>query len=320
MNLTDLLAGNQTVAISGHIRPDGDCVGSCMGLYLYLTENYPQIQADVYLEEIPPAYRMIERTKEVKHRIAEEKSYDLMICLDCGDEKRLGFSEPLLHRAKKTVCIDHHISNQAFADENQILPEASSTSELVYRLLDYDKISKSCAEALYMGIAHDTGVFRYSCTAPETMEAAAALMRKGILFSQILDKTYYEQTYVQNKMLGKALKNSRLLLNGQCIVSAITEEEMKEVGASPADLEGIVSQLRQTEGVEVAVFLYETAPGEYKVSLRSVELIDVSRIAGIFGGGGHVKAAGCTIRGKKEEIVSRIREQITLQLMNQVER
>ena len=188
--LGDILKGKHSVALGGHIRPDGDCVGSCLGLYMYLKEQYPQLETDVYLEEVPEAYRIISCTDEVKNRIPEKKEYDLFICLDCGDLGRLGFSSPLFERAGETLCIDHHVSNSAFADLNYIVPDASSTSELVFTLLDSSRISKRVAEALYMGIAHDTGVFQYSCTSPETMEIAAELMRKGINGNEIIDKTY----------------------------------------------------------------------------------------------------------------------------------
>ena len=159
--LSDILKGKKRVALGGHVRPDGDCVGSSMGLYLYLKEQYPDIHTDVYLEDIPEAYRMIKGTDEVKTQINDSDVYDLFICLDCGDVQRLGFSGPLFEHAKETLCIDHHISNDAFADHNYIVPDASSTSELVYTVLDRDKISFHSAEALYMGIVHDTG---YSST------------------------------------------------------------------------------------------------------------------------------------------------------------
>ena len=193
--LSEILKGNKTVALGGHIRPDGDCVGSCMGLYLYLTKQFPEISVDVYLEPIADCYKRICKTEAIKSTIPEGKIYDLFICLDCGSVDRLGFSGALFEQAKHTVCIDHHISNKAFADNNYIVPEASSTSELVYNLIEVDKICKECAEALYMGIAHDTGVFQYSCTSPETMEAAAELLRKGIDGNDIIDKTYYEKSY-----------------------------------------------------------------------------------------------------------------------------
>ena len=312
--LEDILRGKRRAALGGHVRPDGDCVGSCLGLYMYLKEQYPEIETDVYLENVPEAFRMISCTDEVKTQAVEDDVYDLFICLDCGDSGRLGFAEKLFENAKKTVCIDHHVSNGAFADWNYIEPDASSTSELVYKLLDREKISRRTAEALYMGIAHDTGVFQYSCTSPETMEIAADLMRKGIDGSEIIDKTYYEKTYVQNQILGRALLESMLILDKRCIVSVVRQKEMKFFQAVPADLEGIVSQLRQTKGVEVAMFLHETAPQQFKVSLRSKGKVDVSRIAGYFGGGGHVRAAGVTMKGSSYDVINNITGQIVLQL------
>ena len=312
--LANILEGKTRAAISGHVRPDGDCIGSCLGLYLYLKEQYPHICTDVYLEEIPGAYRMIKGTDEVKSQIPEGEVYDVFFCLDCGDKERLGFSAPLFEAAKETVCIDHHVSNEAFADQNHIVPDASSTSELVFTLLDKEKISKEAAEALYMGIVHDTGVFQYSCTSPETMEIAAELMRKGINGSEIIDKTYYEKTYVQNQILGRALLESMLIMDKRCIVSVIRQRSMEFFQAQPADLEGIVSQLRQTKDVEVAIFLHEVEPQKYKVSLRSKNKVDVSVIAKHFGGGGHVRAAGVTMKGSSHDVINNITARIALQL------
>ena len=314
IELKEILKGKRKVALGGHVRPDGDCVGSCMGLYLYLKEEYPQIDTDVYLEPVPESYRMIAGTDEVKSEIAAQEPYDLFICLDCGDEQRLGFSAPLFDAAKETLCIDHHVSNDAFADSNYIVPDASSTSELVYRLLEDEKITKPIAEALYMGIVHDTGVFQYSCTSPETMEIAASLMRKGINGSEIIDKTYYEKTYIQNQILGRALLESMLIMDKKCIVSVIRKHSMEFFQAKPTDLEGIVSQLRQTKGVEVAIFLHEIAPQKFKVSLRSKEKVDVSEIAKYYGGGGHVRAAGVVMEGSSHDVINNITARIALQM------
>lgn len=304
----------QTVAISGHIRPDGDCVGSCMGLYQYLKTWYPDLEVDVYLEEIPDSFHFIEAATDIKYEADPSKVYDLFIALDCGDAGRLGFSSVLFEGAKKTFCVDHHVSNQAFADENYIVPEASSTSELVYRLMDVEKITTEIAECLYLGIVHDTGVFQYSCTAPETMEAAADLMRKGIRASEIIEKTFYEKTYAQNKMLGYALSNSERYLDNKCIYACITREDMNTYGVTPKELDGIVSQLRNTKGVEVAIFLYELGENEFKVSLRASGDVNVSKVAQVFGGGGHVKAAGVTIQGTAQGILEQLLEQIAMQL------
>lgn len=312
--LEDMLKGKRRVAMGGHVRPDGDCVGSCMGLYLYLKEQYPSLQTDLYLEEVPEAFDIIADTDEVKTRIGEQTSYDLFISLDCGDIARLGFSGVLFENAEETLCIDHHISNDAFADYNYIVPHASSTSELVFNLLDEEKISRSVAEALYMGIAHDTGVFQYSCTSPETMEIAAKLMRKGIDGNRIIEKTYYEKTYIQNQILGRALLESMLIMDKKCIVSVIRKHSMEFFQAKPTDLEGIVSQLRQTKGVEVAIFLHEIAPQKFKVSLRSKEKVDVSEIAKYYGGGGHVRAAGVVMEGSSHDVINNITARIALQM------
>lgn len=312
--LKQVMDGVQTVAIGGHIRPDGDCVGSCLGLYQYLKTWYPNVQIDVYLEPIPTPFHFIEASKDICNEIDEEAKYDLFIALDCADANRLGFSEPLFRKATHTFCVDHHISNPKYAEQNYVVAEASSTAELVCQLLEEDKINKEMAECLFLGIVHDTGVFQYSSTSPETMEKAAMLMRKGINASWIIDKTYYEKTYAQNLILGRAILDSSLSMEGKCLRSYIDQDTMAEFNVTTQDLEGIVSHLRMTKDVEVAVFLYQLGPKEYKVSMRSNGDVDVSVIAQVFHGGGHKKAAGVTMEGTPEEIISKLEEQIQKQL------
>ena len=158
---------------------------------------------------------------------------------------------------------------------------------------------------------------RYLCVVANHQnmkKAAAELMRKSIDYSGIIDRTFYQKSYVQNQVLGKALLDSKLLLDGKCIASFLTKEEMDVYGVKPKELDGIVSQLRVTKGVEVAIFLYELSHHEFKVSLRATGEVDVSRIAQQFGGGGHKKAAGVTMKGSAEEILSRLVEEIQKQL------
>ena len=249
IHLAEILSGKRTVALGGHVRPDGDCVGSCMGLYHYLKECYPSLDVDVYLEDVPETFRILKGTEAVRHEVPSGVNpiYDLFICLDCGDSARLGFSAPLFEEAGETLCVDHHVSNQSFANRNYIVPDASSTCELVFNLLDVDKINLACAECLYVGMAHDTGVFQYACTAPETMEAAAQLLRKGVDGNRLIYHTFYEKTFVQTQILGKALLESMLVLDRQCIVSYVTAKELRFFEAVPADLDSIVSQLRYTK-------------------------------------------------------------------------
>lgn len=189
--ISEVLQNAQTVAIAGHIRPDGDCVGSCMALKLYLEEIFPELQTvDVYLEEIPASYHILQGTDTIRHSCAEDKEYDLFIALDCADKQRLGAAAKYLDTAKRSICYDHHISNKGFAQENEIFPDSSSTSEVIYHVMEDEKISKAVAEALYMGLVHDTGAFQYSCTAPETLEIAANLLRKGVNGNYIIDTTF----------------------------------------------------------------------------------------------------------------------------------
>ena len=272
------------------------------------------MEAQVYLDPIPQVFSFLKGADEICLVRDREKKYDLFMGLDSGDKQRLGESLCYFETAGRTLCIDHHISNQGYAGKNYIVPEASSTSELVFGILEEEKISREVAEALYVGIVHDTGVFQYSCTSPATMETAGKLMGKGIDFTRIIDDTFYKKTYIQNQILGRALLESILLLDGKCIVSRVLKRDMEFYGVEPKDLDGIVSQLRVTAGVEVAIFLYETDNQEYKASLRANGPVDVSRIAGYFGGGGHKKAAGCTMHGSFHDVVNNLTLHIEKQL------
>ena len=315
LRLSSLLENVTSVGITGHIRPDGDCVGSTLGLYNYITENYPDISTDIYIGEFSESFNFLKNSDKIVHNYTgNTKQYDLFFVLDCGDLKRMGDADGLFNAAKKTVCIDHHICNASFADENYIVPDASSASELVFNTMEEDKISKETAECLYMGIAHDTGVFQYSCTSVGTMQAAGILMEKGINFSKIVDETYYQKTFHQNQILGRALLESITFLDGKAIVSVIKKDTMNLYEVTPKDLDGIVNQLRVTKGVECAIFMYEVASQQYKVSLRSNELVDVSKIAMHFGGGGHVRAAGCEMNGNMYDVINNLSAKIEEQI------
>ncbi len=313
-DLASQLAQVKTVAIVGHVRPDGDCVGSCLATYNYISAWFPQIQADVYLEPIPNIFKFLKNAEKIQSSCDSDQTYDLCIVQDCGDVGRLGAAVKYFETAKKTICIDHHVSNDNFADENYIFPDTSSTSELIFELIEEEKITKEIAECIYVGMVHDTGVFQYSSTSARTMNAAGVLMEKGINFSQIVDDTFYTKTFAQNKILGQALLNSRLCQEGAVIATAISQEEMKRFQVLPKHLDGIVSQLRVTKGVEAAIFLYENDDGTWKVSMRSNGKANVADIAIKFKGGGHVRAAGATMEGAPEDIIDRLCAEIERQL------
>ena len=301
------------IVILGHVNPDGDCVGSCLAVYNYIKEWDSSRAVTVRLERVPSKFSYLSGFDAIETEAGEE-TYDLCICLDSSDEERLGDFKSCFDRSAKTICIDHHITNCGYAQENVIDGHASSACEVVYGQLDESRISKRVAECIYTGIIHDTGVFKYSNTSRKTMEIAGKMMEKGIDFGTIIDGSFYKKTYMQSQILGRALLESITFLDGRCIFSVVSQKEMEFYGVDTNDLDGIIDQLRITEGVECAIFIYEKAFNEYKVSLRSNDYVDVSKVAAYFGGGGHIHAAGCTMQGHPRDVINNLTGHIEKQM------
>lgn len=313
-------AGAARIGISGHIRPDGDCTGSCLALWQYLKKAMPQAYIKVFLQKPADIFRELKGFEEIDSVFPEENRFDVFFALDCNAE-RLGDAQKYFEQAVKRINIDHHISNAAgCGDVNFVRPEVGSTSELVYDLIlgegNEKLLDAELAKAIYTGIIHDTGVFQYSNTTPKTMETGAKLIGYGFNFTKLIEETFYQKSYIQTLVLGHALKESMLLLDGKCIVSCITKADMEHFGVNHQDFDGIVNQLRNIRGVHCAIFMYETDEKEYKVSLRSDEHVDAAKTAGVFGGGGHIRAAGCTMQGTFEQCMSNLVQNIARQLEN----
>lgn len=315
--LMELVEKAGTIAIVGHVRPDGDCVGSCLAACNYITEQYPEKQVDVYLEKPPVKFSYLKQFDRISQDADTGKQYDLCVCLDSGDRERLGKNVIYLDTAKQSICIDHHITNQGYAQANFVNPDASAACEVLYDFLDEEKISKEVAKCIYTGILHDTNVFKNSNTTERTMQVAGAMMAKGINFSRIIDESFYRKTYVQNQIMGRAVLESVLFLDGKCIFSVVRKQDMDFYGVAASDLDGIVDQLRITEGVEVAIFLHEMENHVYKVSMRSNNIVNVSKVAVYFGGGGHVRAAGCTMSGSVHDVINNLSAHIEQQMKEQ---
>ena len=307
MNLDEKLSGVRSVAISGHVRPDGDCVGSCLSIYNYILEYFPEIDAHVYLEPIPNIYKFMENSDRIEQVDKDDiKAFDPFICVDCHDTGRLGDSGRVLKKAAHCFVIDHHIGKCTITDDYYIYPDASSACELISELMPMEKITKAIAECIYTGIMTDTGVFQYKSTAPKTMRVAAELMEKGIDFSRIVERTFFEKTYNQNRIMGHAILKSKLHANGRIVTSYITAKEMEEFGVAAKHMEGIVNQLGNTKGVDVSIFFYQTDPdGSFKASTRASAdcSINLAEICASFGGGGHEKAAGFQMKKDPEEAI-----------------
>ncbi len=314
IDLKSAASGAERILIAGHVRPDGDCVGGCVATGRYLKNIFPDKCIHVYLETVPERFSFLAEEELVSNQVANA-SYDLCIVVDSSDSDRLGDAREAFEKAGSTLVVDHHVSNQQYGKENVVVADASSTCEVLYGLMDSEYVDERVAESLYIGIVTDSGGFRYPNTSRKTMEIAGRLMEKGIPFHEDMDRCFYERTYTQTQLLGRTLLASMRVMEGQCIVAAITRRMMEFYGAKTEDIDGIIDQLRIIKGVEVAILLHETGHQEYKVSMRSNKVVDVSKVAAYFGGGGHVRAAGCTMRGSIHDVCNNLTEHIEMQMM-----
>lgn len=252
INLLEECKDAKRIVVSGHIRPDGDCVGSCMAMYLYLKKALADAEVVICLEQPADIFACIKDFDCIDSSFRVQAP-DVFLALDC-EKSRLGEAEKLFDNAKKRINIDHHVSNvRGCGDVNYVVPGISSTAELVYELMDKEYLDAEIAKAVYIGIIHDTGIFKYSNTSPKTLRIAAELIEYGFDFPAIIDETFYEKTYVQNQLLGRALLESIVFMHGKCIVSAINQKMLAFYNAQPKDLDGIVNQLRIIKGVELSL-------------------------------------------------------------------
>lgn len=317
MKIDELVKDAKTVGLTGHVSPDGDCVGSCMAVYLYLKKNFPEIRADVFLQEVPQELKILPDADVIRTDFKTDvRRYDVFFCLDSGKD-RTDKAEKLFDRAKRKVNIDHHVTNPGCGDDNLMVPEASSCCEIIYDVLSHDRLDADIAMTIYAGIVTDTGSFRYSCTSPKTLRTAAELLAYGFDASALVEHVQFEKTYRQNLTIGKALTESRLLFDEKLIITSFDAAMMKENGIRREDTEGCVSQMNLTSGVACAAFIYASGENEYKLSLRSKGDVDVSVACKALGGGGHVRAAGATMHGASiEEIEARVIAEVEKQINN----
>lgn len=308
-DLIDLIDNSNTIAIVTHTSADGDALGSSFGLAFALDAMGKKVF--VFLEE--PVPKMLDFLPG-QHFISEYKGerYDLCICLDTSDIKRLGERADIYSNAIKKITIDHHTTNNMQADSLWIDEKAPATGEMVYKLvkaLNLD-ISREIAINLYTAIVTDTGGFRYSNTTPESHIIAADLLSREIPSADIIKKVFDTVSYSKMLLMKKTLQNLALYYNGKVAVSYLLHGDIISVDARTDDFEGLVNVGRNLEGVEVSLFLREEQPGKFKGSLRANEYVDVAQIASVFSGGGHKRAAGFSIEGGLEESIQKILAEI----------
>ena len=254
--IVEILKSRDKFVIAGHIGPDGDTIGSCLGLAMALGKLGKE--AVVVLEPTAPKYQIIPGREYLYHGASEALAVDVFIAMDCGDLERLGAAQALFDRAVTTVCIDHHETNTGFAEYNFIDPDASSTAEMVFKVIEaLTDVDADIATAIYSGIVGDTGGFRFMSTGRSTMEVAARLMETGIPFTDIYSEMLLKHSFEAAKAFGLALGAAQQAMGGRIVYTYMTREMLASVGAESSDMDTLVEYLMNTRGADVALFLYE---------------------------------------------------------------
>lgn len=293
-----------SIIIFTHENPDGDAVGSSLAFYQYVKDLGKDVE--IIVPHFPKVYEYLPKYNEIKTEPSKEK-YDVAIALDCGDIKRLDDPNEVFLKSEIKINIDHHTSNGMFADLNYVDPISPAASQIVTKMFQYYKyeISKDVATCLITGIITDTGGFRYDGVTSETFMIAADFLELGVNISKIFKEALCNIS--MEKFEAKKLAQDRLefIENGKIAYTYLTKEDMDRLNVVPADLEGIVENGRDIEGVEVSIFLYETDKG-FKGSFRSNNYVNVADLCLLFNGGGHVRAAGCTLPYSLEECKEKV--------------
>ncbi|MDO9535261.1 MAG: bifunctional oligoribonuclease/PAP phosphatase NrnA [Bacillota bacterium] len=310
LNLRLLLDKYNNIYIFTHLRPDGDAIGSSLALGNALRHESKNVRL-FCSDEIPSKYSFLPGVEVFQDYFELEEEEGLAFVLDCSDLKRLAHLKDGLKELNMVINIDHHITNEKFGDINIIDSSAASTGEIIYKLLQTNnlEINKEISLCLYVAISSDTGSFKYENTMPKTMEIAGKLLENGVNPSYVSQIIFDEYPLSTISILSYLLSTLQLDETGKIAWMQLTEKVLREYGAKPDQLDGFVNYAKNIIGVEVGVFFYHTEDGETKTGLRS-KSVDVAAIAHKFGGGGHIRAAGCSISGKPDDVVKMVLEAI----------
>ncbi|WP_251860268.1 bifunctional oligoribonuclease/PAP phosphatase NrnA [Clostridium sp. Marseille-Q2269] len=297
---------SNSVAITFHISPDGDSLGSALGLL----QGIRKINKKAYIlskEPMPDTFKYLACSDEITGDIKKPiEGTDCVIVLDCGNVERINAELDLENRSYSLINIDHHMSNDMYGDFNLVDTNAPAVAEVIYKLLetlDID-LDKNIAACLYTSLITDTGSFRYPSTTSLTHTIAGNLINTGLDFSSIHRKIFENKKYKRLKLYGKVLEEMYLENEKLCVMK-VTEKMLRELDMEDAkDTSDIISQGMQIGSVEVTVLFKEVEEG-VKISLRSKEYVDVRKIAENFDGGGHIRASGAFIRGESLNTVEK---------------
>jgi phosphoesterase RecJ-like protein len=303
--IIDHLKKSKRILLASHIHPDGDAIGALISLGLALQESKKSVR--VFNESpIPAVYQFLPSLHLINQTVGDISEYDTAIILDCSDLHRIGDSAAAVSKIPVIINIDHHTTNTRFGDLQYIDPAASSTSEMIYRLItamDDVTIDKGMAYSIYTGIMADTGSFRFANTTPEAFEISHKMVQLGANPHKVAHHVYETISLNRIKLLNMLFDSIELSYNGKLSIMTLTQNMLQTTGTILEDVSGLINYAKQIENVKMAALLFERkrSPGnkygsQFHVSLRSDGAVNVATIATSFGGGGHKNAAGFDIQ------------------------
>jgi bifunctional oligoribonuclease and PAP phosphatase NrnA len=291
--------------VVSHVNPDGDAIGSTLGVAWMLKQLGKEFHL-VNASPVPAKFRFLPGAEWIRspEELRSAAPFSRVIAVDAADAERMGEARSLIAEDAQLLNIDHHATNDRFGTSNWVVPDAAATAQVLANLVEALKLrwEKPLAACLYTGLLTDTGGFRYSNTTPAVLELASHLLKQGVHPAEIADRVMETMTQGQLALTKRALDTLAFSDNGQVGWMWLKRRDFEEAEASEDEMDGIVNYARNVEGVDVGILFRETEDGAVKVSLRSREKVDVGELAKSFGGGGHARAAGCTLEESPEKV------------------
>ena len=297
--ILDVLRESKTICVVGHMRPDGDCIGSQLGLTLALKAEGKEVIC-WNQDPVPQKYRFLDRDGTF-HRPQPGMKFDCVVAVDCASFERLGQIGPFIARRKPLINIDHHESNTRYGDLNWVSPRDPSTGELIYRLFKAARwaVTPRIADCLFTAVSTDTGSFQYPSTRPGTFHTGGELVTHGADLANITNEVYQSYPLSRARLLQHVYSRFKLTAENRIAYFWLKKADLTRTGADSNDTEGLIDHVRAIEPVIIACVFEELEPELTRLSLRSKSAkVNVNEIAGQFGGGGHPAAAGARIPGK----------------------
>jgi bifunctional oligoribonuclease and PAP phosphatase NrnA len=312
--IAEILRREDRFLVVSHINPDGDAIGSLLGMYLGLREMGKEVRA-LSAASVPDTYDFLPGKMSIVAKVEDVGfSPQWILALDTATVERISGDIKELRNRARLINVDHHPTNPAYGDLNFVESQATSTAEIVYGLLTAAgyRLSADVGKCLYTGLITDTGCFRFSGVTSRTLRIAAELLEPGLDSYDVTRHLFEEHPLARMKLEGIMLERLEIFLDGKLLVSTLHAEDFDRVGAAFSDAENMVNRLRESRGVEAGILITGVADGVFRVSFRSKGRLDVAAIAALLGGGGHRNAAGLRttlpLQELKQKLVSAVEQ------------